>query len=291
MKTYFIIKPNCRELANHLWNYLSVYAYGLETRARVRNPSFIEWHRHFNLKTQESFLTRMVASLPFIHSVWKAMCKLYGSYLIRFCEKCVRLTLGITTYLPPTRPLMGEDTCETTYFIGWHFRNPVGLGKHRKALIAAFTPTERILKTIEDTLAPLQGKRLIGVHLRQQPYLGFDDGRFLVSPTRVRQIIEEYLYEKTLGVHDIALVVVSDKNVDPTTFDGLTTHIQYGNDVNSLFLLSRCGVVIGDNSTFSNLAAWFGNISHLVTTNEPIDWEYYRKPTTYFENKYATFAQ
>jgi len=292
MKAYAIVKPNCRELANHLLNYLSIYAYGLETGVRVRNPSFIEWHRYFNLKIQESFLTRMIASLPILHGVWKAAYKLYGSYLIRFCKKCVRLTLGITTYLPPTRALLApENGCETTYFIGWHFRNPVGLEKYREALVAAFTPHQNIFKRIESILAPLRGKQLIGVHLRQEPYRGFKDGGFLVSPTRVRRIVDEYLHEKNLNATDIALVVVSDKKVDPTTFHGLTIHTQYGNDVTSLFLLSKCTVVIGTNSTFSNLSAWFGNVPHLVTTNEPMDWAHYASVTTYFENKYATFAQ
>jgi hypothetical protein len=271
---------------------LSIYAYGLETQGLVQNPSFIEWHRYFSLEKNELLLTRIVARLPLLHGVWKMMCVLYGSYLIRFCEKCVRLTLGITTYFPPMRALLAsKNGCETTYFIGWHFRNPVGLEKYRDALVAAFTPHQDILKRIENVLVPLRGKQLIGVHLRQQPYRGFKDGSFLVSPTRVRHIVDEYLREKKLDAKDIALVIVSDKNVDPATFEGFATHIQYGNDVTSSFLLSKCSVVIGVNSTFDNLAAWFGNVPHLVTTNEPIDWMYYANATTYFDNKYATFAQ
>ena len=49
-------------------------------------------------------------------------------------------------------------------------------------------------------------------------------------------------------------------------------------------------MVIGTNSTFGNVAAWLGDVPHVVTINEPIDWQYYRGKTAYFENKYATFA-
>lgn len=261
MKKFVVIKPNCRELANHLWNYLSIYAYGLEVGARVYNPAFFKWHRYFNLSGVKM-------------RIGKTLLSLYGSYLIRARARCVQLTLGITTYLPPTKPLIGGGACETTYFIGWHFRNPVGLERHREALIAAFMPKESVLKEIESTLAPLQGKRLIGVHLRQQPYTGFPDGRFLVPPVRVRHIVDEYLREKKLSAEEVALVTVSD------TYD-----------VTNLFLLSKCSVVIGTNSTFSNLAAWFGNVPHIVATNEPVDWVYYANKENYFENKYATFAQ
>ncbi len=274
-ENYVIIKPNCRELANHLWNYLSIYAYGLETGARIQNPSFVEWHLYFNLSEKESFPARVVARIPLLHRVWKMMCVLYGSYLVRFCTRCVRLTLGITTYLPPTRALLSpENGCEITYFIGWHFRNPIGLEKYREALTTAFAPTKNTIKKIENALAPFRGKRLVGVRLRQQPYKGFPNGDFVVSRERVDTIVAEYLRENGLDAKDVELITVSDKH-----------------DVTNLFLLSKCSVVIGDNSTFSNLSAWFGNVPHIVTTNEPIDWEYYKNRSEYFENKYATFAQ
>ena len=278
MKKYIIVKPNCRELANHLWNYMSIYAYGLETEARVYNPAFFEWHRYFNLRGRKMCIRKMLLSL-------------YGSYLIRVRARCVQLTLGITTYLPPTKPLIGGDACETTYFIGWHFRNPVGLARHRDALITAFMPKERILKKIEDVLTTLYGKRLIGVHLRQQPYKGFPDGDFLVPISRTRRIVEEYLREQKLDVKDVALIVVSDKNIGSATFGSFTTYVSREDEVVNLFLLSKCSIVIGSNSTFANLAAWFGNVPHIVVLNESVDWDYYRNRQKYFENKYATFAQ
>lgn len=251
MKKYVILKPNCRELANHMWNYISIYAYGIETGARVYNPSF-----------SASFIVKIFLSL-------------YGSFLVRMRSACTLLTISEVMYLPPTKPLVAsKNQCDTTYFIGWLFRNPLGLEKYRDEIVSAFQPKESVLKKIEKTLSPLKEKRLIGVHLRQQSYPGFEDGSFLVSPARVRRIVDEYLREKKLNAEEVALVTVSDKY-----------------DMTNLFLLSKCSVIIGTNSTFSNLAAWFGNVPHIVTTNEPIDWEYYRNRQAYFENKYATFAQ
>lgn len=292
MKKLVIIKPNCRELANHLWNYLSIYAYGIETGARVSNPSFFKWHRYFTLSKKDSFVTKVFSALPALGGLWKMLCALYGSYLIRAHARCVRLTLGITLHLPPTKPISTqENACDTTYFIGWHFRNAVGLQQHRNALISAFTPKENVLKEISRTLAPLQGKQLVGIHLRQQPYKGFEDENFLVSPLHMRSILDEYLRENTLTTGSVALVIVSDNAIDDAAFRGFTNCIRYGNDVTSLFLLSKCSVVLGTNSPFSNLAAWFGNVPHIVESNNPIDWAYYKNATTYFENKYATFAQ
>ncbi len=274
MKKIIITKPGCRELANHLWNYMSVYAYGLETGARVLNPSFSAWHQYFNLRS--SFLGRL----------WGMVDSLYGSYVVRAHKKCALLAVNEIVHLPPKK-----DACDTLYCIGWFFRNPRGLERYRKEIVTAFEPREYIRREIDTALAPLRGKTLIGVQLRQKPFPGFPNGDFLVSPLRVRQIIEEYLREHALDARDVALVIVSDKNVDPLAFDGFAAQVIRADAATFLFSLARCSVVIGPNSTSSNLAAWFGNVPHIVTTNESIDWEYYRDKKIYFENKYATFAQ
>ena len=126
--------------------------------------------------------------------------------------------------------------------------------------------------------------------MQQIPYKGFEDEDFIVPATRVRTIVEEYIREKNLGIKDVALVIVSDTRVDSSLFDDFQTLMSQGDTVTTLFLLSKCSVLIGTNSTTANLSAWFGNIPHIVESNEPIDWKYYRDTTTYFDNKYATFA-
>lgn len=287
---YIIIKPNCREFANHLLNYVSIYAYGIETGARIYNPSFLKWHKYFNLSKKESWLTRVVSSFPAINGLWRMLCFLYGSYLIRARTSCVQLTLGMFVYLPPTKQLVSANVCDTTYFIGWLFRNPVGLELHRDALVAVFTPKEGVLKKIETSLAPFGAKRLIGVHLRQQPYKWFADGSFLIPLSRVRMIIDEYLREKKLSADDVAIILVSDREIDRHVFMGYETYVSNDDEVTNMFLLSKCSAVIGVNSSFGNLAAWFGNVPHIVQSNGPMDWEYYRNPTSYFVNKYATFT-
>lgn len=279
MKKIVITKPGCRLFANHVWNYISIYAYALETGAQVINPSFSTWHRYFNL--QRGGLFSLFGRLRGVIDV------LYGSYVVRMHKSCSLLAVNELIYLsPPT----AKKACDTLYCIGCFFRNPRGLERYRTEIITAFMPKQFVLERIKTALAPLRGKHLIGVELRQRPYPGFPKGDFLVRPERIRHIVEEYLREKRMRTDDVALVIVSDAPVDSTVFHGFKTHFGNENEVTALFLLSKCGVVIGTNATFSNLAAWFGNVPHLVATNEPIDWAYYKDQATYFENKYATFA-
>ncbi|MDP2665571.1 MAG: hypothetical protein Q8P23_02940 [bacterium] len=270
MTNIIIVEHRAKELANYLWNDLSVTAFGMETGARVINTTRLE-HIRF----------------------WRYLHMLYS----RLVDVATRKTCGIWTtgtpkFLPPTVPPPKKfEACDTLYFFGWLFRNPVGLKKYRDALIKAFAPDTRIQNNIQNILATLPSERtLIGVHIRQRPFKGFENGEFLVPPARMRAILEEYLREKKLRAEDVALVVVSDRPVLSDAFDDFTTAVSIEDEKTNLFLLSKCSAIIGDNSTFSNLAAWFGNVPHIVATEEPVDWPYYEDKKQYFENKYATFT-
>ena len=248
MKTFFIIEHRARETTNRLLSDLNIHAAALEVGARVFDLTFLEGTP---FAWMIDLLTRRGGGL------W---------------------AMGAAKFLPPTKPL-GERYASRriVYFFGWMFRNPVGMERHRAALLKLFRPDRRMQRKIDAILAPLQGRVLVGVHLKQKPFKGFEDGEFLIPRARVQKIVGEYLQERGLQEKDVALVEVSDLGPHKDNLLGL-------------HLLSRCSVVIGTNTTFSNLAAWFGNVPHIVTTNEPIDWNYYNGKTTYFENKYATFS-
>lgn len=270
MKNIIIVEHRAKELANCLWNDLSITAFGMEAGVRVVNTTHLE-HVRF----------------------WRFLHMLYA----RLVDVATRKTCGIWTTgtpksLPPTVSISKKfEACNTLYFFGWLFRNPVGLKKYRDALIEKFASSARIQKKIRNILMTLPNDRvLIGVRVRQQPFKGFENGEFLISLARMKTILEEFLREKMLHARDVALVVVSDRPIPNDAFDGFTTVVSPEDEKTNLFLLSKCSAVIGDNATFSNLAAWFGDIPHIVATEEPVDWPYYQDKKNYFENKYATFT-
>jgi len=248
MKTFFIIDHRAKLPGNRLLSDLSIRAAALETGARALDLTFLE-------RTPFAWLIDRLTRRG--GGIW---------------------AMGAQKLLPPAHPLPKKYAeRDRLYFFGWMFRNPAGLARHRALLLQQCGPGRRMRRAIDGILAPLQGRTLIGVHLKQRPFPGFENGEFLVPPARVREIAGEYLRERGLQEKDVALVEVSDLG-------------PHRDDLLGLHLLSQCSVVIGTNSTFGNVAAWFGDVPHVVTTNEPIDWQYYRGKTAYFENKYATFA-
>ncbi|HEU0080902.1 MAG TPA: hypothetical protein VFQ72_02675 [Candidatus Paceibacterota bacterium] len=300
MRKIIILKHGGGELANQLWNYLSVYAFGLERGISVLNPSFFEYHCFFRFLKEESWVTRLTSRLffraPRRRSSWinrnqrlkYALRAWIVGALNASCVYSSENSENRQTYLPPTAPLPDRfDACSKLYLTGWLFRNPAGLAKFGKELRAAFAPSDEILRRVDAIISPLrsQYQHVIGVHIRQSDYAGFKGGRFVVSQVRFREVMGEFLRERRLDPARTVFVIASDGRVDERVFAGLNVAVSRENSVVDLFLLSRADAVIGSDSSFGAFAAWHGDIPHIIARNDAMDWAYYANKNSFFENR------
>ncbi len=298
MKRFYIIKPGCREFAHELLNYMHLVAYGASVGAEVKNPAFFRYHQYFTFLATESRMTRLFSfvakvgvGVPFISVIQRVMYALYARRIFRTHRKTTLTAWRAPTPLPPKTSSMTLDSNDAVFFFGWLFRMREGLEPYRTQLLKAFAPAPFVLARIAEITKAQSRKTLIGVYLKQTPYTGFPEGEYLVSPERTREVVAEYLRERKLSNEEVALVLVSDQKIDAEVFGAYTTFHSQGDEPTNLFLLSECSVIIGTNAIYPNLAAWFGNIPHVVVTDEPIDWPHYAHRATYFQNAYATFTR
>jgi hypothetical protein len=307
-KRIVALKHGGGELANQLWNYISLYAYSLESGRPISNPSFYEYHRAFNLESHESIFTRTLSFLFYGYrgrksrpwkGFWRKIYALYP-YVIKKVhpERIISSenTENRIHYLPPTQTsdeLAKKQHEEVLYFCGWLFRNPLGLTKYREELVERFSPKERITRKAEALINPLRNKarRVIGVHIRQGDYKNFKSGRFWIAQQRMREVVIEFMKERGYAQEETALLIVSDGAIEPKIWESFTFVISKENAFTDLFALSMTAAIVGSNSSFGHFASWYGNIPHIVATNEPIDWEYYRDKDGYFPNKHASLVQ
>jgi hypothetical protein len=268
MKKFFIIEHEGKELGNYLLNDMSLYACALNVGAKLYNITFFE-HLTFT----------------------KPLHFIFARLIDRFTRASRGISaLGAPKYLPPTEPLPEKIASKNAiFFFGWLFRNPAGFEKYRAQIIEKFGPSDAQMPRLHAALAPLQGKKLVGLHVRLKPFTGFKDGEFLVPLPRVEKILEEYLQAHNIEKNTVGLAIVSDLPLPSGAFAGFEKIIAEGTTKETLFLLASTSVVLGINTTFSNLAAWFGNMPHIVLKNEALDWLYYRDQEKYFDNKYVTF--
>lgn len=307
MKKIIIFKYGDGELANQLWNYISVYAYGLENNIPVYNPSFYEYHSSFKLLKKEFWFTKILAKFFTNYAgrkqnswkkVWRNIYKLYTLY-IEIIKKDQIISSdnlsNIVTLLPPSKDnqnLKNKESLDEIYFNGWLFRNPLGLQKYRKQILLDFSPKYDIIKKVESIRSSLLTKyeKIIGVHFRQGDYLTFKGGRYLISEKRVLEIINEYVTKNNLDISKTVFLITSDGPINPNTFKNLNIYISKENAVTDLFLLSATDTIIGSDSSFGHFSSWYGNIPHIVMNSNPIDWDYYSRHKEYFENKYCTMV-
>jgi len=301
MKKIIILKHGGGELTNQLWNYISIYAYAQEIKVPIVNYSFFEYGWSFSIK--HSPILNLLLYKPFANytkrrgglkrRVWRNIYKLYVFLVHIFKKGSIVSSINLNNtvyYLPPSIKDHPKNTKDTLYFEGWLFRNPEGIKKYRKEILEYFKPTPLVEKNIERFIYKNINKHLVGVHIRQGDYKTFKNGCFYMEQKRVREIMDEYLNFIKKSFSEVVFIITSDGPIDEKQFVGLQYDISHMGPVEDLFLLSKTKIILGSDSSFGNLASYFGDIPHIVFQKEEMDWNYYSDKNLYFQNKYCTMV-
>ena len=309
MKKIVILQTSGNDLANQLWNYISVYAYAKEKNFLLENPAFFEYGNYFTMR-EENPIFRFFFFNPFTdytkrktafrRKIWRKLFFWYVRISFYFLEKSFfsyKNSENKPYYLPPTETSFGqlqelETKNENIYLDSWLFRNPIGIEKYRKEIKEYFKPRKDIEILVSSLAKEWRNKykTLIGVHIRQGDYCEWRGGIYFINPNRVREIIDEYLSIFKKNKDEILFIITSDGSVDGKIFEGLHFTVSKENAVTDLFLLASTDAIIGSNSTFGAFASYLGNIPLIIMQNTPISWEYYSDKTKYFENEYCTMV-
>lgn len=311
MSHIIILEHDGGEMGNQLWNYASVYAYCVEKRFACDNWSFFEYARYFNLAPSSRFIN-LLFFFPFrTHDkrrsslqvrLYRSLYKMFVVRLVSIFQKkhIVYSREGANTvyYLPPTamatQKLAGLELASKRIFFshtsGGVFRDPLGMQKYRASIEEHFRPAPWVDEKVSAFVRPLrvEYQTLVGVHIRQGDYAMFKGGKFVMSPDRVRGILDEYLKFSQKSSREVVFIIASDGSVDQKLFEGLNVMVSKGSAGEDLFVLASCDVIIGSDSTFGNFASYYGNIPHIIMKNDSMDWSYYADKNTYFINKYFT---
>ncbi|MEK7180175.1 MAG: hypothetical protein AAB706_01755 [Patescibacteria group bacterium] len=302
MKKIVILKHGGGELANQLWNYMSVYAYSLLIGVEIKNPSFFEYHSFFRFLPQEDLLTKWFSFFfrtirrraHIVNRLARLKYSLISKLIAKTHTHCVLSSENKKNevfYLPPTQNLLEpSNLCDTIYFLGWLWRNPIGLKKFRNELIKVFTPIEEIEIKVNAIISSLRQKneKVIGIHIRQADYKTFKGGKYFIDQKRIRDIVHEYMIEKKMTADKTSFLITSDGPINESAFKDLNIYISKENSVTDLFILSKTDCILGSDSSFGAFASWYGDVPHIIFKNEAIDWDYYEDKVAFFENKYSS---
>jgi len=305
MKKAIILQHEGNELANQLWNFVSIYAYCREKGYRCQNNSFFEYGQYFNIPVDNK-LINLIFFTPFKNhhgrrsskrtKFWRFIYKIYAKAIALVKKKRIVSSVNFNNkkfYLSPTEENYDlaklEKDNNPIYFAGWLFRNPDGLKKYRKEILAYFKPKDKYTKPAEDKINELRKKykNVIGVHIRQTDFREHKGGRYFITQKRIREILDEYLVSFQKNIEETVFVFASDGEIEKGLFAGLNASVSKGNAIEDLYVLSLCDVIIGSNSSFGNFASFYGDIPQIVFQKEKMDWNYYRDKKHYFNDKHS----
>jgi len=162
----------------------------------------------------------------------------------------------------PTFDLKKLDTTKSYDLKGFHFSSGKLAVKHRAQICdilrfkeSEVLPTENLI-----TEAKKSYDLLLGVHVRQNDYKSFYDGKFYLTPDQYLQFVENF---KSLNLPSqrIGKVICSD---DKETLQKIqNNHPDYlfpnGNIAQDMYALSKCDYIIGPKATtMSTWASFIG---------------------------------
>ena len=315
-KKIVILWHNGGRLANQLWLYISVFAYCADKGYELRNYSFFEYARYFDIQTQDKpaqmLFFRPYTILRSIVAVFTEHADRISTYLFRkYYRACVAIiSLFVRghlvradadsrpVYLPPSENAFPQFTdfdnngARSLYLTGWLFRNPVGIAKYRAEIVASFKPRQQYVEAADSVIGALrrQSTNVIGVHIRQGDYRRkYHDGELYFSAAEVSAFCLEFLQKYRLSTSETCFIVCSDGPVAEKEFSNeLRITIANNSAIVDLLILASCDYIIGSNSTFAGFASYYGNKPLIVFQRGGIDWNHYRNKSGFFVDPYLT---
>lgn len=259
-KIIFIQSHNGGQLANQLWNFVSIYAYALEKKYILINPTFDQYSIHF-----EQFKNNALLSPNFKIKIFNKNLSWLLMRIFLFINKFIKIGESFQTgldsegiLLPPTNNDF-SPTKSILFFNGWLFRNPKGLEKFRKEITHAFRPIKEYELKINSYWERLDNRRFkIAIHIRRTDYKTLYPQYYyeLDEYNYIMEMLKAYFKDK-----NPQFMIFSDEERKFEEFKNFSEdEIVISNNpfIVDLFLISKCDLIVGPPSTFSQFASWLG---------------------------------
>lgn len=252
-------------LANRILLFSHFIGAGLEHGFQVVNPAFDHYSKYFPSTSRDLFC-RFPAAGPFIslgrfgrrglyHSTFWCANLLHALQRRGFDVGLIRLRRDQSLDLDSPEFLSRVHQHRVLMVQDWFFRSQVDCEKHGDIIRSFFTPWEHHLVRSRSLVEPArrQKKFLVGIHVRQGDYEYFKDGRFFYSHQLYRNVMEQV--RTVFTDKPVSFLVCSDAPIPVDMFAGLDVH--YGNDheLEDLYALASCDLLVGPPSTYSKWAS------------------------------------
>lgn len=253
-------------LANRLFVFANTIATGQMTGHRVINPAFRGWAGSFEGTAGDAMSTYPRRKRPVFGGPLCA--RIAASLSYRTCTILGSSGHGpvrATTLIWPRH--CDLDTPEEVADIrrrrlvllkGWLFRNRTGIERHAAAIRRFFQPIPAIRSEADRVVEGARAARdlLVGVHVRHGDYREFMGGKYFYPFATYVDLMR--CVAAMVAPRRAAFLVCSDAEQDASLASDLAVTLSTMGPVHDLWALSRCDLLMGPPSTFSEWAAFVG---------------------------------
>ena len=263
-----IIRDEYGQLGNILFRLGNALAFALEHGYRVEDYTlaFCNYHdgssniRFFEHQHTLYFFQFPRPTFPLIDRIqWKLRNQKFNK-------------ADVIENFDPTFDLQSLKPTRSYELKGFHFSSGNLVLKHRSKICETLRFRESEILPIKNLIDDKRKKYevLLGVHIRQNDYKTFYDGKYFVSASQYLSYIEKFmsLHKKPKS---IGVVVCSDDNVLIRDFQTKLPYYIYptGSIAQDIVALSLCDFILGQKATtMSAWAAYMGDTALLQVTKD-----------------------
>lgn len=234
------------QMCNNLLQFGHFYAWGRENGVQVIGMRFCYKYLDFQLSNEKghSFFTYVMVK-------YAAKLKLIPT--LHFDEEEV-LTAESLRRIKEHKHVVVK---------GWFMRDYELFLKYRPALLRLFAFRPAVVHHVKSYLQQLPlGKLRIGLHIRRGDYARWYNGKYCFSDDDYIKVVRSAL--PSLGQDSCQLfIATNDPKVDAAYYAkqlGIAVYKMGGSPTEDLCLLSQCHYLLGPPSTFSLMAAFYGDL-------------------------------
>jgi hypothetical protein len=283
MRELWIIDRHTGQLGNKLMFLAAAYAWCLEEQARLRLPAFHKYAGLFPALAAAELGPPEIAAPAGANAPRdrRLVLCLRAAARLRLLPGVLRKPSGLAAIaLPPTCEAFPPPRLRARrrlFMTAWRFFNPLGLRRHRAAILAATRPQADVERNADRFIGALDPARLwIGIHVRAGDYATFRGGKHF-HPV-ARYAAEMRAAADRFRARRPAFVLFSDAPRSAAEFPGFDVILSAGSAIEDLARMSRLKLVIGPMSTFSAWAMYrAGGVAFHFgppASEDGLDWVY-----------------
>ena len=269
-----IIKEKYGRLANRLWQFAYIVAFGRENNQTVSYPGFGDYADYFHGTYKNLFCSS--PPLPVFSN--KFFRETYYNFIPLLKRLLLRINWGGRWYrhiwvepgqyfdLDSEENIKTLKSCYVVTIEGWLVRGNKSIVKHNEYIRSFFKPVFKYREPVDKICQSISKRHniIIGMYIRRgEPKHRYEHGYYTFEEyKKILSRLNVLFFKLKPG-----FILTSDENIPKELFSDFSTYYTSDHPMEDLYALCSCDYICGISSTFGLWASFYGNVPLCIIDN------------------------